>query len=349
MIPVTRIAIPSLVRVKDGAVDRVGLYLERSGFRRVAVFCSEGLLEDLQQRMREGLCGAGIEISAWIAVTHNELEGAARFFVDLPAGTTAIVGLGGGKALDVAKYVAFLGRIPYFAVPTSLSNDGFCSPQSSLTVRGRRKSVPSAMPIGTIVDVEVCRVAPQILTLSGVGDLVGKLTAVRDWKLAFHATGEPVNDFAALLSDGALHAYRSHPTLDAEGIRLLATGLLLNGISMEIAGSSRPASGSEHLISHALDSLAARPRLHGLQVGVASYLCSLLQGQNTSVIDEIFERTGFWGVVAADPFVLDEWHEAIDRAPTLKSGFHTVLSEPGQTGRAKELLRTDPRLAACIR
>src|SRR5207253_5856234 len=106
-------------------------------------------------------------------------------------------------------------------------------------------------------------------------------TAVRDWKLAFHATGEPVDDFAALLSDGSIHAYLSHPAFDSDGIRLLATVLMLNGIAMEICGSSRPASGSEHLISHALDAASARPRLHGLQVGVASYVASALQGENT--------------------------------------------------------------------
>src|SRR5262249_7589032 len=199
-------------------------------------------------------------------------------------GARAIGGVGGGKALDVAKYVGFLSRLPYFAVPTSLSNDGFCSPQSSLTVRGKRRSLAATLPFGVVVDTAVCRDAPRILTLSGVGDLVAKFSAVRDWKLAFHETAEPVEDFAALLSDGSTHALLSHPRFDLKGIRLLATALLLNGIAMEICGSSRPASGSEHLISHALDALSARPRLHGLQVGVASYIVSVLQGVNAERI-----------------------------------------------------------------
>ena len=94
----------------------------------------------------------------------------------------------------MAKYVAFLARLPYYAVPTSLSNDGFCSPQSSLTIRGKRRSLAAALPFGVIVDTAVCRDAPPMLTLSGVGDLVAKFTAVRDWKLAFHQTGEAVNE-----------------------------------------------------------------------------------------------------------------------------------------------------------
>src|SRR6185295_621801 len=147
-----------------------------------------------------------------------------------------------------------------------------------------------------------CRDAPRILVLSGVGDLVAKFSAVRDWKLAFHRTGEPVDDFAALLSDGSIHGYLSHPQFDLEGIRLLATALMLNGIAMEICGSSRPASGSEHLISHSLDAISARPRLHGFQVGVATYIASVLQGINSDRIAALFDATGFWSAIAADPF-----------------------------------------------
>ena len=249
----------------------------------------------------------------------------------------------------MAKYVGFLGRLPYYAVPTSLSNDGFCSPQASLTARGKRRSLPAALPRAVVVDTGVCRDAPRILTLSGIGDLVAKFTAVRDWKLSFHETGEAVDDFAALLSDGSIHSFRGHPALDLEGIRLLATGLMLNGIAMEIAGSSRPASGSEHLISHALDAISERPRLHGLQVGVASYLVSLLQRNNTDVIAELFDVTGFWDAIVADPFRRSEWREAIRMAPTIKEGFFTVLSMKDGVSEAERFLTEDPRLARCFR
>ncbi|AMV18309.1 iron-containing alcohol dehydrogenase family protein [Planctomyces sp. SH-PL14] len=349
MLRATQIAIPTLVRVKEDALDRVGMYLDRAPLRGAIVFHSQGLLGELQERLRRGLRESEIAVHGWHELADNALEVAARHFEDLPKRAAVVVGLGGGKALDVAKYVAFLARLPYYAVPTSLSNDGFCSPQASLTIHGKRRSVPAAMPTGVVVDTAVCRQAPRSLTLSGAGDLVAKLTAVRDWKLAFHATGEPVNDFAALLSDGALHAYRSHPDFDAEGIRLLATGLMLNGIAMEIAGSSRPASGSEHLISHALDGLSARPRLHGLQVGVAAYLVSRLQEQNTHIIDEIFQRTGFWDEVARDPFDREEWSRALRQAPEIKEHFHTVLSQPEKQALAEDFLWNDTRLGNCLR
>lgn len=349
MFRATQIAIPTLVRVKDGALDRIGIYLARAAHQKVAVLVSQGLAAPLQERLKHSLNAHAVEPAAWTEVAENDLESAARLFIELPKSATVVIGMGGGKALDIAKYVAFLARLPYFAVPTSLSNDGFCSPQSSLTVRGQRRSLPAALPQGVIIDTGVCREAPRLLTLSGVGDLVAKLTAVKDWKLAFHATGEAIDDFAALLSDSSIHAFRSHPVFDAEGFRLLATGLLLNGIAMEIAGSSRPASGSEHLISHALDALSARPRLHGLQVGVASYLVSLLQREHTETIAGLFDATGFWDTIAADPFSRIEWRTALHRAPTIKSGFYTILSEPASLAAAEQHLANDARLTRCFR
>ncbi len=349
MLRPTQIAIPTLVRAKDGALDRLGIYLGRGGHRKVAVLVSTGLVPPLPDRLARGLKGQSVEPVAWVEVADNDLESAARLFADLPRGATAVVGAGGGKALDVAKYVGFLGRLPYYAVPTSLSNDGFCSPQSSLTIRGKRRSLPAALPFGVVIDTAVCRDAPRVLTLSGVGDLVAKFTAVRDWKLAFHAVGEPVDDFAALLSDGSIHAYLSHPAFDSEGVRLLATALMLNGIAMEICGSSRPASGSEHLISHALDAASARPRLHGLQVGVASYLVSVLQGGNTDRIAGVFDATGFWDAVAADPFSRAEWLAAVRAAPSVKEGFYTVLSSRDVLPEVEQILTRDPRLTQCFR
>jgi glycerol-1-phosphate dehydrogenase [NAD(P)+] len=349
MLHPTQIAIPTLVRAKDGALDRLGIYIARGGHRRVAVLVSKGLAPPLPDRVAKGLKEQGVEPAAWVEVADNDLESTARLFADLPGVASAVVGVGGGKALDVAKYVGFLARRPYYAVPTSLSNDGFCSPQASLTVRGKRRSLAAALPFGVVIDTAVCRDAPRALTLSGVGDLVAKFTAVRDWKLAFHHAGEPVDDFAALLSDGSIHAFLSHPRFDLDGIRLLATSLLLNGVAMEICGSSRPASGSEHLISHALDAISARPRLHGLQVGVASYVVSVLQGANTERIAALFDATGFWDAVAADPFSRAEWLAAVRAAPSVKEGFYTVLSGRDVRPEVEELLTRDPRLARCFR
>lgn len=342
-----QINVPVLVRIKPWALARLGIYLKRSGFTHVLVLVGQ-LPENLKETARASLETNHIQTGPWIEITDNSFEEVVGQFTLLPKKVAAVVGLGGGKALDMAKYLAFLARLPYFAVPTSLSNDGFCSPQSSLTIKGQRRSLAAALPQGVVIDVEVCLSAPKNLWLSGVGDLVAKLTAVYDWKLAFHNRAEPVNDLAALLSDATVHQFLANPSYDASGMALLGTALMLNGIAMEICGSSRPTSGSEHLISHALDAMSERPRLHGLQVGMASYLVSRFQGRNTKTIANVFTKTGFWDAVRADPFSRQEWIEAVRMAPTMKEDFFTVLSLRDCAAETRRILEGDPLLYGCF-
>jgi glycerol-1-phosphate dehydrogenase [NAD(P)+] len=344
------IDIPSLVRIKPGALDRIGIYLARRRFERAALFHSQGLPQPLVDRASSSLENEGIDLVGRLEVRDNSVEEAQRIFASSGNRVDALIGLGGGKALDVAKYVGFLLHKPYYSLPASLSNDGFCSPQSSLTVAGARRSLPSRMPFGVVVDTEVCLQAPKVLWWSGVGDLMAKITAVEDWKLAFHAKGTYVDDFAALLSDSTVFQFMARPDHDVYGTQLLATALMLNGIAMAVCGSSRPASGSEHLISHALDAHSARPRLHGLQVGTATYLVAHLQERTDQErIGRVLDETGFWGAVARDPFVREEWIEAIRVAPTLKQDFHTVLSDGDRLDELVAVIDTDPRLAECFR
>lgn len=343
------IRIPELVRIKTGALDRMGLYLARPGFRRAVLVMSEALPPPLPARLRASLTAHGIEEAAAYEISSASFEEAAALLGALPAGCQALVGLGGGKALDTAKYVATLANLPYFAVPTSLSNDGFCSPQSSLALAGKRRSLPAHLPWAVVIDTEVCRQAPLALWASGVGDLVAKLTATADWKLSFHATGETVDDFATLLSDATVYQFAGRPERDNEGIRLLGTALMLNGIAMEIAGSSRPASGSEHLISHALDRIAATPRLHGLQVGCAAYIAAHLQGgPHAATIGRVLSGAGFWDLLRQEPFRIDEWRAAFALAPSIKPGYYTVLSTRDTWPEAEALLASDALLAQCF-
>lgn len=348
MLNLKQTTIPATVRVKLGALDRIGIYASRHGYLRVIVFESKDLNTTLGTRFETALANSGIAVLQRFFVSSASFEEALALFREIPASADAVIGFGGGKALDVAKYVAFLSGLPYLAVPTSLSNDGICSPQSSLTIAGRRRSLAASMPLAVIIDTAVCLAAPECLWLSGVGDLLAKFTAVVDWKLAFHACGTPVNDFAALLSDASVYQFAGRPIRDLEGMKLLGTTLLLNGVSMGISGSSRPASGSEHLISHALDNISARPRLHGLQVGVATYLMSLIQRQNSDVISRVFTETGFWDAIASDPFDRAEWIQAVQLAPTIKSDFYTILSSKNCLPEVIELIDTDPHLKRCF-
>ena len=338
-----KISVPRLVRLKVGALTRLPIYLNRESFRRVLLLHSTGLPESIISTVVSSFSYSLVE-----AVEDNRKETIDRNLPTYADRFDAVVGVGGGKALDVAKLTAFRLDCPYFAAPTSLSNDGFCSPQSSLLVDGRRKSVPSRLPTGVVIDLEVVRRAPMELWLSGVGDLVAKWTAVQDWKLAFHHDGTPFDDLSALLSDASVFQFLGHPKRDYQGIKLLAQALLLNGVAMEIAGSSRPASGSEHLISHALDHILPTPRLHGLQVGLATYWMMKVQGQDTSALERLFEETGFWGYWKENPLSRETMTEALEAAPDIKDRFVTILTERAARQRASEILNSDPRLKVCL-
>jgi glycerol-1-phosphate dehydrogenase [NAD(P)+] len=338
--------IPALVRIKPGALDRLGVYIERARLSRVALVRSAGLPAALEARLRAALVGVDVGLDSVEEVA--SLEAAARLLAALPQRCQAVLAFGGGRALDLAKHTASIAGLPFVAVPTSLSHDGFASPLASLQTPGGRRSIACRPPAGVIIDTAVCFAAPRQLWLAGLGDVAAKVTAVADWKLAFHARGEPINDLAALLSDATVFQLAARPVFDLEGTRLLATALLLNGVAMALAGTSRPASGSEHLISHALDQLSTRPRLHGLQVGIATYIAAHLQGQGVERVASLLGESGFFDCIAADPFSRAEWLRAVEHAPEIKADFYTVLSTRDVRGEVERLLTGDPHLARCF-
>ena len=183
--------------------------------------------------------------------------------------------------------------------------------------------------------------------------MVSKITALYDWKQAAEKGLDRYNDFASLMSYNSLTLlFNKHSTNINETSfqRSLVNSLLTSGIAMEIAGSSRPASGSEHLISHGLDAVSRRPRMHGLQVGVATYLCALLQNNpSTSYVRDILSATGFFNYIKQDPLSKDDFIKALQTAPTVKANFYTILSEPNSFARALQFIDKDPILNQIIR
>ena len=121
----------------------------------------------------------------------------------------------------------------------------------------------------------------------------------------------------------------------------LVDSLAMSGIANEIAGSSAPTSGSEHLISHALDKMLERPQLHGIQVGIATYLMSLVQDHRYKRVNTIFTDTGFWDYVATLDLKREDFARAIDLAPSIKPFRHTYLHEEKYREKAKEILYSD--------
>ena len=342
----TEIQIPTLLRNKPNTLYKLGEYLRRNGFHRIALYYGEGMQDVLGQTVEISLDSSEIKVSGTEVVTGNDIEDVITSAFALPRGTDAIVAVGGGMAIDYAKYAGFLAKRPVIAVPTALSNDGFCSPGASLSVAGRRTSCPARIPYGVVLDTAVIAKSPARFTFSGIGDLLTKYSAVTDWKLAYWETGEQVNDFAVLIALQSVENLVNHPNKsigDLDFIKLMAGALVMSGVSMEVSGSSRPASGSEHLISHALDKVAPGSSMHGVQVGVAAIGTMWLQEHpKLEQVMSVMAETGFIHFVKENPLDRAAFVEAIRLAPSIKEGYYTILTPKANVERLVEFVETSP-------
>ncbi|MBN1499941.1 MAG: iron-containing alcohol dehydrogenase family protein [Spirochaetes bacterium] len=338
------INVPTLVRVKPGAMMKIGKYLRMEKFKNIALFYGTGI---------KPLFGEKIDISLLSSEIHKiyESEESPHLINDIfdislriPSGTDAVVAVGGGRVIDVCKYIAFVNKLPMVSVPTAVSNDAFCASSSSLIVNGKRKTVKTVLPYGVIVDTFVLQNAPVAFLYSGMGDLFCKITSLFDWKLAYKNSGVEINDFAKVMTNNAVDAfiyYKDKDIKNLEFIRIIASSLMLSGIAMEIAGSSRPGSGSEHLISHAYDKVAEKPSAHGLQVGVSAYGVSFLQGDTYEQLKKVIAECGFFSYLKENPLSRRDLIEAVKFAPGIKENYYTILSESGSIEKLIDFIEND--------
>jgi glycerol-1-phosphate dehydrogenase [NAD(P)+] len=342
-----RISIPTILEVGQGSLANIGAQISASGLKEIVLFFGEGIYDLFGSVVVDSLKQAGVKILGRHDFSDNDVCRLTEMAFDLPAETKLIVGIGGGKVIDVAKYIGYLIDMPYISVPTAPSNDGFASSGCSLMIKGKRRSVPAKMPFGIIVDLNVIKSAPERFIYSGIGDLISKITAVYDW-LYEEANGRTkVVDFAAMIAKKSVNSIvRMELGNIKENLFLkeLVDSLTMSGIAMEIAGDSAPASGSEHLISHSLDKLSSKPQLHGVQVGIATYLMSKVQGHRYQRVEKFLTDTGFFNYVKELKMKASDFERAIDIAPTIKPHRYTTIHQRENRVRAKVLLREDPVL-----
>ncbi len=258
-------------------------------------------------------------------------------------GISLVLGVGGGKVIDVAKMAATLAGIHFISVPTAASHDGIASPRASIRDgEDGTVSMEATSPIGVIADTEVITKAPFRFLAAGCGDVVSNYTAILDWKLAHRLLNERYSESAAALS--LMTAKMIIKSADAikggleRSVRLVVKSLISSGIAISIAGSSRPASGSEHKFSHALDEIAPKPALHGEQCGVGSIMMMHLHGGDWKFIRDALKKmhapTTAYELGIEPEYII----KALTIAHTIRRERYTILGDRGLTKQAAEKL-----------
>jgi glycerol-1-phosphate dehydrogenase [NAD(P)+] len=324
------VATPMSVDIGPGAVRELGpLLADRriSTGGRVAVVVGPGLGEEIAEQCSPRLGGGEF----W-RVEGGTLQAAIDLGKRLRHGFyDALVGIGGGRTLDVAKYAATLTGLPLVAVATSLAHDGISSPVASLEDEGRKGSHGVQMPIAVVVDLDYVRRSDPSMRRSGIGDVVSNLCAIADWELAERVRGETMDGvavtFARTAATSLLH--RQDSIDDDEFLIALAEGLVLSGLAMATAGSSRPCSGGDHEILHAIDHLFPGTAAHGELAGACSLFTSFLHGHEglTAALDDCLCRHDLPRTPDDLGLTEDQFVEAVLAAPGTRPDRYTILEE----------------------
>ncbi len=190
------------------------------------------------------------------------------------------IAIGGGTPIDIAKMATYMNNLEFISFPTAPSHDGIASPIVSLIEGNMKKSLVTHAPIAVIVDEEIISNAPKRMIASGVGDILSKIVSLKDWELGRDEKNEYYCEESARLAFSAIENAIKFIEKDKKNIRLLIEALINAGISMLIAGSSRPCSGSEHLFSHYLDLNSSKPAMHGEQCGLGAIAMAKYHEEN---------------------------------------------------------------------
>ncbi len=276
---------------------------------------------------------------------------------DLVEGCSALVAVGSGTINDLCKTVAFRQDKLYAAVATAPSMNGYTSALSAIVFDGLKSTTPCPPPIAVLADVDVLVTAPVTMARSGYADMMAKPVSSADWKLASLVVGGEYNDLPALIVGRALDACidcaEAIGNNEPAAIETLMQCLILSGFSMTLAGSSAPASGGEHLMSHYWDMSAYAndvppPALHGLQVALgvlmSARLYELLWQQDpdsfvptTMAMDEMADVHGIlWNAIRSEAEAQHLTEEQVvariakvrDLWPTIKAELAPLLQSP---------------------
>lgn len=325
--------LPRQIVVGEKNIGNIGSFvLGLSKPRKVSLVSGDQVRKITYSKVVKSLTKSRIK-HIWHLNTSNDVKSAKKTLLEIKRDKSdLIIGIGGGRSVDIAKMIAFTLKKPFVSVPTSASHDGIASPFVSL--RGDKPySIIATAPLGVFVDIEILKKAPRRLIASGCGDLMAKVTAVRDWELARDSVGEYFGTYAANLASmsATIVIDNSKNFKKRPDVRMIVEALISSGVAACIAGSSRPCSGAEHLLSHAIDYLEPGIGLHGEKCGIGAILIAKLQGQDWKKIIRMLKNVGAPTTakeIGLSPKILAK---ALTIAQSLRPERYTILSQVSMT------------------
>ncbi|HET6405183.1 MAG TPA: NAD(P)-dependent glycerol-1-phosphate dehydrogenase [Candidatus Thermoplasmatota archaeon] len=334
---------PRDVRVGHGVLEELGDVLDQLDVGERVLLVTGGHTRKLAgERAAEVVRKAGYEptlVEIGGATLHDvaivELEGRR-------VKPSALMGVGGGSIIDVAKLAAYRLKVPFVSVPTNAAHDGITSPRASIKEDKGNASKEANTPWAIVADTGVIAQAPYRMLAAGCADAISNSTAVLDWRLAHRLRGEEYSSFAATLAESAADLVMKSAGLIRPGLEesswIVVKSLIVSGVSMSVAGSSRPASGSEHMFSHTLDQLAPGVAYHGEQVGIGSIMMMYLHGGDWRGIRDALSQVGAPTTAKAVGLSRELVVEALVRAHLNKPDRYTILGDKGLSREAAEEL-----------
>ncbi len=262
------------------------------------------------------------DVNSESPVTDDETK---AFLLEKAPTVDLYIAVGSGVMNDLGKWLAYLRKKPYISVATAASMNGYASANVSATIDGLKVLFHAEACLAVFAVPEVIEQAPFELTTSGLGDVLAKPVSSADWKLNQFLFNEYYCQFSVDLLKELEPVYLENPqninTKDPDAIQALFEALFFSSIAMTITGTSSPASGGEHLISHTIDMLAGREGehhdFHGRQVGVGSIFAAALYEKVLSIDKPEFRSISsqihrdFWGSLS--PVIEKEYLKKIPK------------------------------------
>ena len=326
--------LPRLIVVGEKNIGKIGNFLKSlNNAKKVSLISGSNVKKIVQKKIDESLASSNIKKS-WYLSKINDAKSIKEIEKNVRKNkTNLLIGVGGGRSVDIAKMIAFnLGK-PFVSIPTSASHDGIASP--FVSVKGEKPhSMVATAPLGVFVDVDIIKKAPKELLASGCGDLIAKITAVHDWQLGNSKTGEYYGRYSAhlaLMSAKILIENSSRFAKKGPDVREIVEALISAGVASCIAGSSRPCSGAEHLFSHAVDKLEPGVGLHGEKCGIGAIMIAKLQGQDWKNIVKTLKAVGAPTTAKEIGLKSNILAKALTIAQSLRPERYTILNQVNMT------------------